>query len=64
MTQVELAAKSGMTQSEVSKLEARIDIHISTLERYAAALGGELELHIKKNGHSYRVSLASEGDSK
>lgn len=46
-TQVEVAADSSMDQSDVSRLEARSDFEdclVSTLRRYVAALGGELEL--------------------
>ena len=46
-TQVEVAADSSMDQSDVSRLEARKDFEdclVSTLRRYVAALGGELEL--------------------
>ena len=46
-TQVEVAADSSMDQSDVSRIEARKnfeDCLVSTLRRYVAALGGELEL--------------------
>jgi transcriptional regulator with XRE-family HTH domain len=46
-TQVEVAADSGMDQSDVSRLEGRKDFEdclVSTLRRYVAALGGDLEL--------------------
>lgn len=46
-TQVEVAADSSMDQSDVSRLEGRKDFEdclVSTLRRYIAALGGELEL--------------------
>jgi hypothetical protein len=46
-TQVEVAADAAMDQSDVSRLEARKDFEdclVSTLRRYVAALGGELEL--------------------
>jgi len=46
-TQVEVAADSAMDQSDVSRLEARTEFEdclVSTLRRYVAALGGELEL--------------------
>ena len=34
----------GITQSRVSKLERAEDLNVSTLERYVAALGGELRV--------------------
>ena len=46
-TQVEVAADSAMDQSDVSRLETRPDFEdclVSTLRRYVAALGGDLEL--------------------
>lgn len=43
-TQVEIADSAAMNQGDVSKLEQREDFRLSTLRRYIAALGGELEL--------------------
>lgn len=46
-TQVEVAADSSIDQSDVSRLEGRRDFEdclVSTLRRYVASLGGELEL--------------------
>jgi len=46
-TQVDVAAKSAIDQSDVSRLEGRGDFEeclVSTLRRYVAALGGQLEL--------------------
>lgn len=46
-TQVEVAAESQINQADVSRLENREsfdDCQVSTLRRYLAALGGELEL--------------------
>jgi Helix-turn-helix domain len=46
-TQVEVAADSSMDQSDVSRLEGREDFEeclVSTLSRYVAALGGQLDL--------------------
>ena len=46
-TQHDLAHAAGMDQSDVSRLENRDDFgdcQISTLQRYVAALGGQLEL--------------------
>jgi predicted transcriptional regulator len=44
LTQAELAQAAEMTQSELSRLESRDDHRISTLRRYVAALGGEIEI--------------------
>jgi hypothetical protein len=43
-TQLELAAASGMAQGDVSRLEGQDDMLLSTLNRYAEALGAELEV--------------------
>jgi hypothetical protein len=43
-SQAEVAHALGISQSDVSKLERRADIRVSTLRRYVAALGGELRL--------------------
>ena len=46
-TQNDVAHAAGMDQSDVSRLESRDDFgdcQISTLRRYVAALGGQLEL--------------------
>ena len=44
LTQTALAKNLGMTQSEVSKLEQRSDVLLSTLSGYVAATGGRLRL--------------------
>lgn len=43
-TQEELAASLGVGQDTVSRIERRSDVLLSTLRRYVAAMGGELEL--------------------
>ena len=43
-TQEELAARLGVGQDTVSRIERRSDILLSTLRRYVEAMGGELEL--------------------
>ena len=43
-TQADVAATLPMTQSEVSRLERRQDIRVSTLRRFVEALGGKLEI--------------------
>ena len=49
-TQVAVSEKSGMDQSDISRLENRAeldDCQVTTLQRYIDALGGELELVAK-----------------
>lgn len=44
LTQESLASKLGTTQSEVSKIEQRTDVYVSTLRRYIESTGGELRI--------------------
>jgi transcriptional regulator with XRE-family HTH domain len=43
-TQEELAARLGVGQDTVSRIERRSDILLSTLRRYVEAMGGDLQL--------------------
>jgi transcriptional regulator with XRE-family HTH domain len=56
LTQEELAQRIAITQSQLSKLERRPDHRLSTLRRYVAALGGELELTAIVDGKRIRLS--------
>jgi len=44
MTQVSLAKSFGVAQKQVSQIEKRTDMHISTLRRSIEAMGGKLSL--------------------
>jgi len=44
MTQVNLAESLGVNQGEVSRIEHRTDLYLSTLAEYVEALGGRLEI--------------------
>ena len=44
MTQTKMAEALGVNQGEVSKIEHRTDIYLSTLAGYVGALGGKLEI--------------------
>lgn len=56
LTQTEVAARMGTSQSAVARLEScAADVRISTLERYAAALECSLELQLSAGtGHDRR----------
>ena len=56
-TQSDVARAAEMTQGDVSKLEARDDIELSTLSRYVGALGGKLEVAAVINGRRYLLAL-------
>jgi hypothetical protein len=44
ITQVELASRLGKSQGNVSELERRNDVYLSSLREYVEALGGRLEV--------------------
>ena len=44
LTQVDVAGRLGVSQGNVSELERREDLYLSTLREYIEALGGRLEL--------------------
>lgn len=56
LTQVDMAARMDVTQTQVSKIEAGEDWRLSTLRRYAEALGGQLEVTVSLGGRRYRVA--------
>jgi predicted transcriptional regulator len=50
LSQTEVAARMQTSQSAVARLESGdADIRLSTLERYAAALGGRLDWKLRKD---------------
>ena len=48
ITQVVMARRMGSTQPVVSKLESGGDVRLSTLERYAAAMGEEVVYRVQR----------------
>lgn len=55
-TQSTLAETLGVGQAEISKIENRTDIFISTLKRFLEAMGGELEIRAKFQGQSIKIT--------
>jgi len=56
LTQSKVAEASGIRQGDVSKLEHKEtldDVQVSTLRKYAAALGGEVQLVVVIDGRRY-----------
>jgi transcriptional regulator with XRE-family HTH domain len=53
LTQTELAARMGTSQSAVARLESGdLDARLSTLERYAAALGRTVDWQVRPSEES------------
>src|SRR5512146_1602047 len=62
LSQTEVAARMGTSQSAVARLEAgTTDVRASTLERYAAAIGGRIAWKAP-GGDSLRRAVAGEDD--
>lgn len=57
VSQDELAYRLETTQSSVSKIEARTDMHISTLKKYVEALGGTVVFVAKFMDKRYDIGL-------
>lgn len=65
-TQAALAAKLGVKQENVSRVEQRADVMLSTLNGYLGAMGGRLKLVVEFDGRPpvtlRGFGLAAEGD--
>jgi transcriptional regulator with XRE-family HTH domain len=64
MTQEEIAAVLGTTQANVSQMERRTDMYLSTLRQYIEALGGELEITARFPDGELRLLRLSEAIEK
>jgi len=56
MSQAQLAETLGITQSEVSRMEHRTDMYLSTLRRLIEAMGGDLEIVARMPDGNVRIS--------
>jgi len=56
-TQAEVGAKLGSDQAEMSKLERRPDMMLSTLRKYAEALGARCEVVFVFDKTGHRIGL-------
>src|SRR6266566_8590866 len=45
ITQAKVAEHLGTNQGEISRIEHRTDLYVSTLSQYIQALGGKVEIH-------------------
>jgi predicted transcriptional regulator len=57
ITQAELAERTKMDQSQISRLERQGDTRLSILKRYVEALGGELNLVATVRGKTVRLPV-------
>lgn len=64
LTQQELASRLGMTQPEVSKLERRQDVRLSTARSYVRALGGHLLLSARFGDTVEPLGATARADTK
>ncbi len=60
MTQAKLADALGVNQGEVSKIEHRTDVYLSTLAGYVEALGGKLEIRAVFRDREMRITQFEE----
>lgn len=63
LSQEQLAEELGATQPEISKMEHRADMYVSTLRRFVEAMGGELEIIARFPDGTVRISQFQELDS-
>ncbi|SNT60700.1 Helix-turn-helix [Asanoa hainanensis] len=57
LTQVELARAMGVAQSEISRIESRPDMLLSTLAGYLAAAGDNPRVVVTIAGHDIEINL-------
>ncbi len=59
LSQEEVAKRMGVNQAAISKLEAREDTHVATLQNYIRALGGRLIMKAAFDGLEKEIELVS-----
>ena len=62
LTQATLAETLGVGQAEISKIENRADLFVSTLRKYISAMGGDLEIRAVFPDHSVMLKNFSSLD--
>lgn len=55
LTQSTLAETLGVGQAEISKIENRADLFVSTLRKYITAMGGDLEIRAVFPDHAVNL---------
>lgn len=59
MTQKEIATKLGIKQNNISRLESRNDMHLSTLKKYLSIMNAEFEVIARVNGKIVLIDFNS-----
>jgi hypothetical protein len=59
LTQVELATQMGVAQSEISRIESRHDMMLSTLTSYLSAAGERPRVVVTVNGQDVELDLTT-----
>jgi len=62
LSQQALAERLGTTQPEVSRIESRTDMYLSTLRRFVEAMGGDLVIVAEFPDGAVRISQFAELD--
>lgn len=57
-TQLDVAKSLGVAQGNISKLESKSDLRISSLRSYLEAIGAEAHISVVLKGRSYRLDLS------
>lgn len=58
LTQAEVAVRLKIAQNNISRLEARDDMLLSTLRNYLESMGAQLEIRAHINGRAIPLSIA------
>jgi transcriptional regulator with XRE-family HTH domain len=61
LSQRELAARLGVSQPRIARIERSTNVTIEVLEQYVEALGGELEVSVRQGGRRIRLIGAPVG---
>ena len=65
LTQTKIAGELNMGQGDVSKLERRADMYVSTLASYLQAVGADLEIRaVFPDGRAVKITQFSEQPSR
>ena len=63
LSQEQLAEELGATQPEISKIERRTDMYVSTLRRFVEAMGGQLEISARFPDGTVQITQFQELDA-